>query len=160
RLPATGVDDREPAPGPFGVIGDPVPGHPGRVLDHCLAAAEEPVDQGRLADIRPPDHRHHRQLLASLRGDLAVGAEKLLFRLEVLVEGLWIVGIERLDVVGVELDVGVSRSVEVRRSHASTPAGNIPTSTATTPGMSSPVVFTSTAPSAWRSGEAARLLSR
>ena len=53
RLPAAGVDEGEPAPAPQRVVGDPVAGDPGNVLHDRLAAAEDPVDQRRLADVRP-----------------------------------------------------------------------------------------------------------
>jgi len=60
-LPAAGVDDLETPPGPLGLIGDAVAGHPRLVLDDGLAAADDPVDERRLADVRPPDHGQHRQ---------------------------------------------------------------------------------------------------
>ena len=40
---------------PVRVVGHPVPGHPGHVLDDGLAAADDPVDQGRLADVGTAD---------------------------------------------------------------------------------------------------------
>ena len=43
-----------------GVVGDPVAGHAGHVLDDGLAAAEDPVDQRRLADVGPADDGEHR----------------------------------------------------------------------------------------------------
>ena len=58
RFPAAGVDQGEPPAAPFGVVGDPVPGHPGDVLHHRFASAEDPVHQGRLADVGPADHGH------------------------------------------------------------------------------------------------------
>src|SRR5215472_11605355 len=57
RLPATGVHQREGAAAPGRVVGHPVAGDPGGVLHHRLAAAEYPVHQRRLADVRPPDDR-------------------------------------------------------------------------------------------------------
>ena len=60
RLPAAGVDQGEGAPAPEGVIGHPVAGDAWRVLHHRLAAAENPVDQGGLADVGPADDRQHR----------------------------------------------------------------------------------------------------
>ena len=60
RLPAAGVDQGEPPAVPFGVVGDPVPGHPRHVLHHRLPPAQDAVDQGRLADVGPPDHGHDR----------------------------------------------------------------------------------------------------
>src|SRR5690606_11251439 len=50
-LPAAGVDDLEAAAGPLGLVGDPVPGDTGLVLDDGLAAADDAVHEGRLADI-------------------------------------------------------------------------------------------------------------
>ena len=49
-------------PGPLRVVGDPVAGHARHVLDHRLAAAEDAVDQGRLADVRPADDGQNRQV--------------------------------------------------------------------------------------------------
>ncbi len=54
-LPAAGVDDLEAAAGPFGLVRDAVAGDAGLVLDDRLAAADDPVHQGRLADIRAAD---------------------------------------------------------------------------------------------------------
>ena len=48
-VPAAGVDDGEGAAVPVGVVGDPVAGHAGHVLDDRLAAADDAVDQRRLA---------------------------------------------------------------------------------------------------------------
>ena len=59
-VPAAGVDDGEGAAVPVGVVGDPVPGHAGDVLDDRLAAADDPVDQRRLADVGPADDGQHR----------------------------------------------------------------------------------------------------
>ena len=55
-LPAAGVDEGEPATGPLAVVGHAVAGHAGDVLDDGLAAAEDAVDQGGLADVRAADH--------------------------------------------------------------------------------------------------------
>src|SRR5262249_53918468 len=60
RLPAAGVDQGEGAPAPGGVIGHPVAGDAGCVLHHRLAAAENPVNQGGLANVGPADDRDHR----------------------------------------------------------------------------------------------------
>ena len=73
RLPAAGVHHRERAAPPGGVVGDPVPGHPGHVLDHGLPAAQDAVDQGGLADVGPADDRQHRDTdvgpaVAAVRG--------------------------------------------------------------------------------------------
>src|SRR5690606_2259200 len=79
RLPAAGVDQGEAAPGPRGVVSDPVPGHARRVLHDRFPPAEDPVDQRRLAHVRPADHRDHRlrlQLLAVVgRRRLACGVD-------------------------------------------------------------------------------------
>ena len=55
RGPAAGVDHHELPAVPVRVVGDPVPGHSGHVLDHGLAAADDPVDQRRLADVGAAD---------------------------------------------------------------------------------------------------------
>jgi hypothetical protein len=60
-LPPTGVDEGEAPPDPLGVVGDPVAGHPGDVLDDRLAPADDAVDEGRLADVGPADHGDDRQ---------------------------------------------------------------------------------------------------
>ena len=54
-LPAAGVDDLEAAACPLGLVGDAVAGDAGLVLDDGLAAADDAVHQGRLADIRAAD---------------------------------------------------------------------------------------------------------
>ena len=59
-VPAPGVDHRERAAVPVGVVGDPVAGHARHVLDHGLAAADDPVDQRRLADVGAADDGQHR----------------------------------------------------------------------------------------------------
>ena len=59
-VPAAGVDDGERAAVPDRVVGDPVAGHAGHVLDDRLAAADDPVDQGGLADVGPADDGQHR----------------------------------------------------------------------------------------------------
>ena len=58
RLPAAGVDQGEPPPAPQRVVGDAVAGHARDVLHDGFAAAEDAVDQRRLADVRPADDRH------------------------------------------------------------------------------------------------------
>ena len=64
-VPAAGVDDRERAAVPVGVVGDAVAGHAGDVLDDGLAAADDPVDQRRLADVGAADDGQHRQRAGS-----------------------------------------------------------------------------------------------
>ena len=54
-LPAAGVDEGEATAGPLGLVGDPVPSHARHVLDDGLATAEDPVDEGRLADVGAAD---------------------------------------------------------------------------------------------------------
>ena len=54
-LPAAGVDDLEAAARPLGLVGDAVTGDAGLVLDDGLAAADDAVHQGRLADVRAAD---------------------------------------------------------------------------------------------------------
>ena len=58
-VPAAGVDHREGATGPVGVVGHPVAGHARHVLDDGLAAADDPVHERRLADVGPADHGEH-----------------------------------------------------------------------------------------------------
>ena len=65
-LPAARVHEHEPAAGPLGRVGHAVARHARLVLHDGLAAAEDPVDQGRLADVRPPDDGEHRQRLLDL----------------------------------------------------------------------------------------------
>src|SRR5262249_11177483 len=53
---------------PVGVVGDPVAGHPGNVLHHRLATAEDPVDQRGLAHVGAADDGHHgRRAVGRLR---------------------------------------------------------------------------------------------
>ena len=59
-LPSPGVLDDEPASGPQRVVGHPVTGHPGHVLNDGFAPTQDPIDQRRLADVRPAHDRHHR----------------------------------------------------------------------------------------------------
>jgi len=69
-LPAAGVDELEAPAGPVGLVGDPVPGHARDLLGDGRAAAQDPVDQGRLADVGAPDDGHpgqaNRRLVAVL----------------------------------------------------------------------------------------------
>ena len=60
-LPAAGVDEREPAIHPLGLVRHAVAGDAGGVLDDRFAAAEDAVHQRGLADVRSPDDRDHRQ---------------------------------------------------------------------------------------------------
>ena len=60
RLPATGVHHGELAAAPERLVGHPVPGDAGDVLDDRLPAADDPVHQGRFADIRPADDGQRR----------------------------------------------------------------------------------------------------
>ena len=80
RVPAAGVDDREGAAVPGGVVVDPVTGDAGDVLHDGLAAADDPVDQGGLADVRAADdreHRHRTGRVGGLRRGLVRGARVL-----------------------------------------------------------------------------------
>ncbi|MDQ1020708.1 hypothetical protein QFZ43_007257 [Streptomyces afghaniensis] len=54
--PAAGVDDLEAAARPLGLVGHTVASDTGLVLDDGLAAADDAVHQGRLADIGAADH--------------------------------------------------------------------------------------------------------
>src|SRR5260370_1195738 len=60
-LPAAGIHQREGAAAPECVVGHPVAGDARGIFDHCLAAAEDPVDQGGLAHVGPSYHGHHRR---------------------------------------------------------------------------------------------------
>ena len=55
-VPAAGVDDRERTAVPHRVVGHTVAGHAGHIFDDRLTAADDAVDQGRLADVGAPDH--------------------------------------------------------------------------------------------------------
>ena len=61
RSPATCVYQHKLPPVPCGVVGDPVAGYPGHVLDHSLPPTDHAVHQGRLTDIGSANNRHHRQ---------------------------------------------------------------------------------------------------
>jgi hypothetical protein len=65
RLEAAGVDGDEGAiaHAAFAVV--PVAGHAGNVVHDRVAAAGEPVEKGRLADVRAADERDHRLHSAS-----------------------------------------------------------------------------------------------
>ena len=60
-LPAAGVDDREAAAEPLGLVGDAVARDAGGVFDDGLAAAEDAVDERGLADVRAAHDGEHRQ---------------------------------------------------------------------------------------------------
>ncbi len=66
RLPPAGVLNGEAVPGPGGVVGHPVAGHPGQILHDGLAAAQDAVHQSRFADVGPPDDGHHRRRAGGL----------------------------------------------------------------------------------------------
>ncbi len=68
-LPAAGVDELEAAAGPVGLVGDAVAGDARLVLDDGLAAADDPVDQGRLADVRAADDGQHGQRAVARGGE-------------------------------------------------------------------------------------------
>src|ERR1700754_1777608 len=104
---------------PLGVVRDAVAGDAGDGLDDGLAAADDAVDQGRLAYVRPADHGNHRD--RSGRG---------LF----------------------EKDVKLQREV----THGLTLLFKSPSTYVTTSSMPIPVVSTSIASVAWRSGSALR----
>lgn len=57
-FPAAGVHDGELAAVPLRVIGDPVAGDAGDILDDGLPAPDQPVDQSGLADVGSPDDGH------------------------------------------------------------------------------------------------------
>ena len=61
RIPPAGVDEGEPRPPPGRLVGDPVAGDAGHVLHHRLAAADDPVDERGLADVRAAHDRDDRQ---------------------------------------------------------------------------------------------------
>ncbi len=80
-LPAPGVDHREPAAVPFGLVGDAVAGDTRGVLHHGFTPPEDAVDERRLAHVGPPDDRQHGQrrqvgdrvrILADRQQDVAV----------------------------------------------------------------------------------------
>ena len=55
ELEPAGVDDDEATAVPLGVAVEAVTGRPGAVLDDRRPLAEEPVEEGALADVRSPD---------------------------------------------------------------------------------------------------------
>ncbi len=58
-LPAAGVDDLEAPAGPLRLVADAVTGDAGLVLHDGFAAADDPVHQGRLADVGAADDGEH-----------------------------------------------------------------------------------------------------
>ena len=74
ELEPAGVDDDEPPAVPLGVAVQAVAGGPGAVLDDRRALAEEPVEQGALADIRSADDRDDRDPASSARHGQAAPA--------------------------------------------------------------------------------------
>src|SRR5262249_23118258 len=54
-LQPAGVDDHEPPPVPFGLAVEAVAGCSRAILHDRRAAADDAVEQGRLADVRPAD---------------------------------------------------------------------------------------------------------
>ena len=60
-FPSARVDEREVATRPFGGVGHSVACHAGCVLDDGLAAAEDTVHQGGLADVGAADDSEHGQ---------------------------------------------------------------------------------------------------
>jgi hypothetical protein len=114
-LPATGVDERELPAGPVGVVGHPVPGHAGHVLDDRLTAPQDPVHQRGLADVGPSHDGDHGTRRLGLGGELGTvlgvdEGEVLLGELELLQPGT-----QR----GLELDLVVR---PFRGGHARPPA--------------------------------------
>ena len=96
-VPTAGVDEQELPATPVRLVADAVPGHSRHVLDHRLAPADDPVDQRRLPDVGPTDHRHHRQHDVGL-------VVRLGEVLQLEAEAPQRLGRERLDVaVGVEI---------------------------------------------------------
>ncbi len=60
-LPAAGVLNEEPPTSPVRVVGDAVAGDAGNVLHHRFATAEDAVHQSGLADVRPTDDSDNRR---------------------------------------------------------------------------------------------------
>ncbi len=60
RVEASGVDQGVMSSAEEGVGVVAVAGHPGLVVDDGQPLPHQPVEQGALADVGPPDHRHHR----------------------------------------------------------------------------------------------------
>ena len=58
-LPATGVDDREVTVVPLGLVVDAVASNAGGVLHHSFTAADDAVDESRLADVRATNDRQN-----------------------------------------------------------------------------------------------------
>ena len=67
QLEAAGVDDDEPAAVPFGVAVQPVARRSRPILDDRRPAADDPVEERALADVRPADDRDDRDAGAGVR---------------------------------------------------------------------------------------------
>ena len=61
ELEAAGVDEDEATAVPLGVAVEPVAGRVGAVLDDGRAAADDPVEERALADVRPADDGDDRE---------------------------------------------------------------------------------------------------
>ena len=92
-LPPAGVDEREAPVEVVALVRHAVASHTGRVFDDGFAAAEDAIDQRRLADVRASDDGDHRQ------GRQVADALFALFR-----------ELEHLEVVFVERVVGEPRA--------------------------------------------------
>src|SRR5680860_75450 len=79
RVPAAGVHDREGATVPVGVVGDPVAGDAGLVLDHGLPTPDDAVDQSRLAHVRAADDGQDGDAHIGGSGGVGVGSHALFF---------------------------------------------------------------------------------
>ena len=73
-LPSAGVDELEVAAVPPRLVRNAVAGDAGHILHHGLATPQDPVDQGRLADVGTPHHGHRGE--EHVRADL-IGRELL-----------------------------------------------------------------------------------
>ena len=67
-FPAARVHQREVTPGPLSGVGDTVARHAGRVLDNGLAASQDAVHQGGLADVGATDDGEDRQARCDVAG--------------------------------------------------------------------------------------------
>ena len=87
-LPAAGVDEREAARHPLGLVGHAVAGDTGGVFDDGLAAAEDAVHQRRLADVRAADDRddgQRGQELDAVFAELDAGQQRGILLVELVV---------------------------------------------------------------------------
>ncbi len=71
-FPAARVDEREGGAHPLGAVAHPVAGNARHILHDGLAAPENTVHERRLANVRAPDDRHHRQRLRHGPGESEV----------------------------------------------------------------------------------------